>query len=150
MIKKITTRSADETEELGVTLGRNLRGGEVIELTSDLGGGKTTLTRGIARGAGSKDSVSSPTFTISNAYQAGRLTIQHFDFYRLPDAGLMEFELEDTIGASDQVVVVEWSDVVSHVLPEDRVTIHLQAKSDDSRDLTISYPEDRAYLVEQL
>lgn len=150
MIKKISTKSADQTEELGVKLGRNLRGGEVIELTSDLGGGKTTLTRGIARGAGSKDAVSSPTFTISNRYDAGRLTIQHFDFYRLPDAGLMEYELEDTVGADDQVVIVEWSDIVSHVLPEDRVTIHLQATSDNGRDLTLSIPDGRTYLVEGL
>ena len=69
------------TTAYGLFLGANLRGGEVVELISDLGGGKTTLTQAIVAGAGSKDVVSSPTFTIGKQYTAGKLRIYHFDFF---------------------------------------------------------------------
>src|SRR6185436_20817876 len=96
--KTVVTTSAVETESLGEKVGRNLKGGEVIVLSSDLGGGKTTFVRGLARGADSADHVSSPTFTLSKVYQLQNDTkastdsntktlreIQHFDFYRLDE-----------------------------------------------------------------
>jgi len=150
MKKIIVTKSPEETEKLGWQIGKVLKGGEVIELASDLGGGKTTFTRGFALGAGSDDHVSSPTFTISNIYTAKKLTIHHFDFYRLHEAGLIEHELEDVLGEPDQVVIVEWSDVVAHVLPEDRLAIKIASSSDGERTVTVEYPEKLAYLVEKL
>lgn len=146
----VTTKNAEATEKLGFQLGRALKGGEVIELVSDLGGGKTTFTRGLAEGSGSSDHVSSPTFTISNVYEAGGLTIHHFDFYRLAEAGLMEHELEDVLRQKDQVVVVEWSDVVAHVLPKDRLTIHFASNGEDKRTCTFEYPKKLEYLVAEL
>lgn len=131
-------------------LGQKLRGGEVIELVSDLGGGKTTFTRGLAKGAGSNDHVTSPTFTISKVYKAANLEIHHFDFYRLGEAGLIEYELADIIGDSKEVVVVEWGDVVRHALPEQRVTINFTRISDDGRRLELSYPGELKYLVESI
>ncbi len=147
MRRVVTTKNAEATEKLGFRLGQALKGGEVIELISDLGGGKTTFSRGLARGAGSPDHVSSPTFTISNVYEAGGLTIHHFDFYRLAEAGLMEHELEDVLGQDDQVVVVEWSDVVAHVLPKDRLTIRFVSDGEDARTCTLEYPKKLEYLV---
>lgn len=146
----VVTSSAEQTEVIGKKIGARLRGGESIELVSDLGGGKTTFTRGVAAGAGSKDHVSSPTFTISNVYNAPKFTITHFDFYRLGDAGLMEHELEDVLGEADQVVIVEWSDVVAHVLPKDRLTVRIASTRDEGRTLTFDCPESLQYLVEQL
>lgn len=146
----IITKSAEDTENLGFRLGQALTGGEVIELVSDLGGGKTTFTRGLARGVGSQDHVSSPTFTISNIYEADKLTIHHFDFYRLAEAGLMEHELEDVLGQDDQVVVVEWSDVVAHVLPEERLTIRFASDGEDKRTCSLEYPAGLEYLVAKL
>lgn len=146
----ISHQSAD-TESLGRALGRRLRGGEVIELASDLGGGKTTLVRGLAAGAGSKDRVASPTFTISKQYQAGKLLIEHFDFYRLPEAGLIEHELADWLSRSDCVVVVEWADVVSRVLPADHLRIELRLASGDrpdERQITLTAPPALGYLLE--
>lgn len=116
---------------------------------SDLGGGKTTLTRGIAKGAGSEDHVSSPTFTISNIYKTKNYPIYHFDFYRLHEAGLIEHELQDALD-DKAVVIVEWSDVVKHVLPEGRVTINIKSSGDESRTFEISYPESLSYVVEAL
>lgn len=131
-------------------MGHNLKGGEVIELISDLGGGKTTFTKGLVSGAGSDDHVSSPTFTISNIYKTKNFEIHHFDFYRLPDAGLMEHEVAETINDKHSVVIVEWSDVVKHVLPEERVTIEIAVTSENNRKFTISYPASMKYVVEEL
>lgn len=144
----VVTHGVEETDDLGRKLGKALRGGEVIELISDLGGGKTTFTRGLVAGAGSKDHVSSPTFTISNVYASPQFTITHFDFYRLGEAGLIEHELEDVLGEPDQVIIVEWSDVVAHVLPKNRLTVHITSGGDDDRDFNLDYPEKLQYLVE--
>lgn len=148
-----TTRSiysgdSSATESFGEQLGRKLRGGEVIELIGDLGGGKTTLTRGIVRGAGSSDVVGSPTFMLSKVYKTQKFDIHHFDFYRLSEAGLMVHELSDLIGDERVVLIIEWGDVVQHVLPDNRLTIHLHKTADEGRKLESSYAEGLAYLVE--
>jgi tRNA threonylcarbamoyladenosine biosynthesis protein TsaE len=148
--KVIQTSSAAETEAIGEVIGRQLKGGEVIELASDLGGGKTTLTRGIARGAGSKDHVTSPTFTLSKLYQAGKLEIHHFDFYRLQEAGIMHDELQELVDDPEIVVVVEWSDIVQSVLPEERLTILITAIDESSRQIELCYPAALAYLIDKL
>jgi len=118
----------------------------VIELRSDLGGGKTTLVRGVARGAGSSDTVASPSFTISREYRAGKLTIHHYDFYRLGEAGLMSQELADVLSDPQAVVIVEWADVVDDVLPDERTIIHITAIGDESRQFDVTLPEAYTYL----
>lgn len=148
--KKILCLSAKETESLGEKIGKRLRGGEVIELSSDLGGGKTTFVRGLARGAGSKDNISSPSFTIKNVYSAPRYEIWHFDFYRLNQAGMVGYELEDALGDSKIITVIEWAKDVSKVLPEDRLKIQFTPSPDESRELTIRWPEKLEYLVREL
>jgi tRNA threonylcarbamoyladenosine biosynthesis protein TsaE len=148
--RQIDSTSSSVTEQLAEKLGQRLRGGEVIELTSDLGGGKTTFVRGLARGAGSPDRVASPTFTISKIYQTNKFAIHHFDFYRLADAGLMEHELQDILNDPGIVTLVEWGKVVRHVLPADRLTIKFFRTGDESRQLELTYPESLQYLVETL
>lgn len=147
---KLTSRDSEQTEQIAATVGARLRGGESIELVSDLGGGKTTFTRGLARGAGSTDVVSSPTFTISKVYNTPDFQIHHFDFYRLPSAGLASHEVEDLLGDPKAVLIVEWGGVVDHVLPEGRITIEIKRTADDGRELLISYPNDLGYLLEEL
>jgi tRNA threonylcarbamoyladenosine biosynthesis protein TsaE len=148
MKHQIDVTSADQSEALAERIGEHLKGGEVIELISDLGGGKTTFTRGLAKGIGSADRVASPTFTISKVYVGKKLQMHHFDFYRLDDAGLMEHEIHDVIGDPEVVVVVEWGDVVAHVLPKERLTIHLIRTGDESRRLELEWPESLAYIME--
>ena len=145
----VYTSSADETIRLGENIGQRLRGGEVIELSSDLGGGKTTLVRGLAAGAGSKDHVSSPTFTVSKVYKAKTFDIHHFDFYRLPEAGLMEHELADLLHDSKTVIIVEWAQLVEHVLPEKRIRIEILQTEDDGREIHMYTPDSLAYLIEE-
>jgi tRNA threonylcarbamoyladenosine biosynthesis protein TsaE len=122
-------------------LGRNLRGGEVIELVSDLGGGKTTFVRGLAKGLGSKENVHSPSFTLANQYKSGELTLFHFDFYRLSEPGIMRQELAEVIEDPKSIVTVEWAEIVQDVLPENRLTITLQVTGENSRKLEFNFPE---------
>jgi tRNA threonylcarbamoyladenosine biosynthesis protein TsaE len=147
MHKVIKIKDISQAEVVGRRIGESLRGGEVIEFISDLGGGKTTLTRYIVAGAGSKDHVSSPTFTISNVYNAKNFSIYHFDFYRLSEAGLMEHELSDVLDDKSNVVIVEWSDVAKHVLPADRLTIQINATGESSRELICDFPESLKYII---
>jgi len=124
-----------------------LRGGEVIALVSDLGGGKTTFVRGLASGAGSPDRVSSPSFTITNIYQAPPLMLQHFDFYRLQAPGLLRDELAEVIADPLNVVVIEWAAIVEDVLPSDHLTINIRVTGETSRDYELYCPEPLAYLL---
>lgn len=131
-------------------LGKQLKGGEAIELISDLGGGKTAFVRGLARGMGSVDKVASPTFTLSREYYSQDLTLYHFDFYRLGEAGVMQHELQEAIHDPSGVVVIEWADVVAGVLPHERMSITIKTTGETTRDLTFSYPEKLHYLLSEL
>lgn len=146
----ILSKGSGETEKLGEIIGRNLRGGEIIELSSDLGGGKTTLTKGIARGAGSKDKVASPTFMICKRYEAKNLDIYHYDFYRLSEPGIISHELEEGLADPAAVLIVEWGDIVSGVLPENRCRISIKTISEDEREIGIICTENFSYLTDGL
>ncbi len=135
---------------LAEKLGRALKGGEVIELASDLGGGKTTFVRGLARGAGSKDKVASPTFTINKVYDCPTFQIHHFDFYRLSEPGIIADELAEVLGDPQAVIVIEWADVVQHVLPADRLSITIAQTPSGTRDITFHASPAVTYLVEAL
>jgi tRNA threonylcarbamoyladenosine biosynthesis protein TsaE len=123
-----------------------LRGGEVIELVSDVGGGKTTFVRGLAQGMGSPDKVASPSFTLSREYRADKLTMYHFDFYRLSDPGIVANELAEVVDDPLAVVVVEWADIVENVLPADKLTITIKNKGETNREFSFSCPESLTYL----
>lgn len=131
-------------------MGKNLKGGEVIELASDLGGGKTTFTRGLVRGLGSTDKVASPTFTISKVYEAGDIEVHHFDFYRLHEPGIIANELAEVIGDPTAIVIVEWAEAVQHVLPAKRLQITIEQTPTGSRRLLFRAPESMALLIEAI
>jgi len=150
--KIFTLYSAKETETLAYSIGQKLQGGECIELVSDLGGGKTTFTRGLVRGIGSLDNVSSPTFTIGKQYKSGVITCYHYDFYRLQDPGLLAEELAEALEDDKGVIVVEWAESVAHVLPDDRIIIMFERMADnsESRICTIKYSEQYAETIESI
>jgi tRNA threonylcarbamoyladenosine biosynthesis protein TsaE len=151
MIWQTSSTSSDDTERLGESLGKYLKGGEVIELRSDLGGGKTTFVRGLVNGAGSKDRVSSPTFTLSRIYKTKKFDIHHFDFYRLVNPGLLRDQLAEAVEGKN-VVVVEWADIVKDVLPAERIAISFKpaAANPDEREVAIEYPESARPMIERL
>jgi tRNA threonylcarbamoyladenosine biosynthesis protein TsaE len=139
--------SLEDTLKLAGQVGRNMRGGEVIELVSDLGGGKTAFVRGLAKGLGSPDVVHSPSFTLGNQYKGDKLTLHHFDFYRLAEPGIMRDELAEVIAGLGAVVAVEWGGIVEDVLPAERLTVQIKATGEDSREFIFSYPENLHYLI---
>lgn len=147
----LSTSSLHETKALAAALGRALRGGEVLELLSDLGGGKTTFVKGLAEGLDIHDTVQSPTFTISRVYHArDKLELHHFDFYRLHAAGVMAAELAESLNDPAIIVAVEWADVVRHVLPDEHITIQLRAKDETTRELDFIVPQAYDYLSKAL
>jgi len=130
------TQSAAETQAIAARLARLLRGGEVIELISDLGGGKTTFVQGLAMGLGYGDRVTSPTFALSNRYMLPNgLELHHYDLYRLSHGGVVGQELAEQQGANDVVVVIEWAGAVQAGLPTDRLCVTLKHLSGDARQL---------------
>lgn len=132
------TQSEQAMRELGETLGERLKGGEVIELIGDVGAGKTTLTKGIAKGLGVTEDVQSPSFTLSRVYEAANsLQLAHYDFYRLSDPGILADELVDTMGQSDTITIIEWADIVEGVLPEGHIMIHITSPSETRRHVVI-------------
>lgn len=135
---------------LAEKIGRSCKGGEVFELSSDLGGGKTAFVRGLSAGMGITDEVSSPSFTINNTYQSERLILEHFDFYRLDDPGLLSGQLEEDIFQPDTVVAVEWGDIVADILPQTRVKVVIGVEADDSRTIEFKYPVELYYLFGEL
>ena len=132
-----------EMQDLGQKIGQNLKGGEVIELIGDVGAGKTTFVKGLALGLEIYDEVQSPSFTISRKY-IGREDIElaHYDFYRLQDAGIMKNEIEESIHDKASITVVEWADVISGVLPSDRIIIHIESTGENTRRITIEATDD--------
>lgn len=141
------TTDIQQTEALAATLGACLRGHEVIELISDVGGGKTVFVKGLAKGLGISDSVQSPTFTISRIYDArDDLELHHFDFYRLSEAGIVADELAESLAQPNAIVAVEWGDIVHNVLPPSRITIRLVSSDETTRKIIISTPIGYDYI----
>ena len=143
-------QTADDMVELGDKIGKMCRGGEIFILRSDLGGGKTTLTRGLARSIGEEDSISSPSFTLQNTYEGDKMTIEHFDFYRLSDPGIMSFELDEALRQPNTIVVVEWPEIVHTIIPKSHISIDIHVEKDDARRLSIQIPEKYSYIAEGL
>lgn len=138
--------SLEDTLVLAEQIGSRLRGGEVIELVSDLGGGKTTFVKGLAKGMGSQDIVHSPSFTLTNQYKAGDKMLHHFDFYRLLTPGIIENELAELLAEPHTVVAVEWADIVEDVLPAQRITVQIKATGETNRKFSFDYSEKLQYL----
>ena len=121
----VQVTSLEDTKRLAVALAKNLSAGDVIELISDLGGGKTTFTRLLVEQLASQDEVSSPSFTIENIYRCPDFNIHHFDFYRLEDPGIMAQELAEVLSDSQAIVVIEWAQIVADILPSQRLSIQI-------------------------
>ena len=133
---QFTTNSPAETEAVGAALGKVLKPGTVLAYRGDLGAGKTAFTRGLARGLGCTDTVTSPTYTIVNEYLSGRLPLFHFDMYRLTSADdLWDIGWEDYLDRGG-VCAVEWSENVADAM-EDAVAVTIEKLGPDTRRITI-------------
>lgn len=137
MNEQFITNSADETEQIAERFGRTLSGGEVVLLQGEMGAGKTHFCKGLARGLDVGDVITSPTFALHNSYQ-GRLTLNHFDFYRIDDPSEAEvLGLDEFFYDRQGVAVIEWSDNVKELIPSKRITVTIDKTGGDSRRFTI-------------
>ena len=122
----IETRSAQETYELGLKIGKEAKKGQVYTMVGDLGVGKTVFTQGFAKGLGVEEHVNSPTFTIVQEYEDGRMPFYHFDVYRIGDIEEMdEIGFEEYI-AGEGVCLIEWANLIEEILPEERTEILIE------------------------
>ena len=122
---RLTLRCEAETIALGARLGRRLKAGDLILLRGELGAGKTTLARGLARGVGYRGRVSSPTFALAHRYRGKRLTLHHLDLYRVAKGQDAEIGLDELLADPRGAVVVEWPDAAGEVWPKDRLELTL-------------------------
>jgi len=130
------TNSAEETRALGEKLSKRLQPGDVVVLEGELGAGKSELARGIARGLGVKETVTSPSFTILNVYESGRIPLYHFDWYRLESAEeLYELGMDEYLGG-DGIAVVEWAERCPEVVPDGAMRIRIDVEGEEQRMIT--------------
>ena len=136
-MQSITSHSVEETERLGMELARALRSGDVVALVGEIGAGKTTFVRGLARGLGVPDgSVASPSFVLVRQYTAGRMPLYHADLFRLDNsAAAVSVGLEECYEAGG-VTLIEWANKVLGVLPEQFLEIRFEATDPETRRLT--------------
>ena len=137
----IETFSPEETFDIGVRLGQEAKAGEVITLYADLGCGKTVLAQGIAKGLGIDEYVNSPTFTIVQIYEGGRLPLYHFDVYRIEDPEEMQEVGFDDYIFGQGVCMIEWAELIEDILPDHarRITIEKDpAKGENYRVIKIN------------
>ena len=134
------TNSPEDTFRLGEEIGRNASPGEVYTLTGDLGVGKTVFTQGVAAGLGIAGPVNSPTFTILQIYEEGRLPLYHFDVYRIGDVEEMEEIGCDDYFYGNGVCLIEWAELIEEILPKDRISVTIEKNLDkgfDYRRITV-------------
>ena len=127
-----------ETEKFGIDFASSLKAGSVVALIGPLGAGKTTLTKAIAKGLGVTETLTSPTFTIVQEYESGRIPLYHFDVYRVSDEEeLFEMGFEEYIHKGG-VCLIEWADLIEDMLPPDTITLKLSyGDNDDERVIDI-------------
>ena len=122
----IETHDPEETFEVGRTIGMNAKPGQIYTLTGDLGVGKTVFTQGVAAGLGITEPVNSPTFTIIQEYEDGRLPFYHFDVYRIGDLEEMEEIGYDDYFFGQGFCLIEWAELIEEILPEKRIEVTIE------------------------
>ena len=131
----MTSQSAKETQALGSRLAGHLQPGDVVLLEGDLGAGKSEFARGVARGLGIDGPVPSPSFTILNAYDEGRIPLYHFDWYRIEDPQeIYEMGMDEQLGG-DGVALIEWSRKAAACLPQRVLEVCIRATGENKREL---------------
>lgn len=136
----VETRSPEETYALGQKIGKEAKAGQVYTLTGDLGVGKTVFTQGVASGLGITEPVNSPTFTIVQVYEDGKMPFYHFDVYRIGDVEEMEEIGYDDYFFGEGICLIEWAELIEEILPEDRISIIIEkdlTKGFDYRRITV-------------
>jgi tRNA threonylcarbamoyladenosine biosynthesis protein TsaE len=150
MTYSVSTIDSEDTKRLAARLSPLLKGGDIIELTSDLGGGKTTFVQGLVAALGYTGEVTSPTFTLSQIYPLPKdREFHHYDLYRLSEGGIVGDELAEDLADPRFITAVEWAGIAHDILPADRLVVTLEPTSENGRDITFTAggPRSRAILT---
>lgn len=142
----LESKSPEDTFQIGMRLGQAAKAGEVYTLTGDLGVGKTVFTQGFAKGLGIEEPVNSPTFTILQIYEGGRLPLYHFDVYRIGSVEEMDETGFEEYLMGEGVSLIEWADLIREILPGERTQIRIEKdleKGFDYRRITVEVAEER-------
>ena len=131
-------KSEQEMLEFGQNFAKSLTA-PIIELIGDVGTGKTTFVRGLTKGLGITDPVTSPSFTISKSYAlpSGKGHLIHYDFYRLPDPGLMLNDLRENLKNPNNIIIIEWGNSIENILPKNRLKVEIKYNDNNTRNLEI-------------
>lgn len=141
----LESKSPEDTFQIGMRLGQLAKAGEVYTLTGDLGVGKTVFTQGFAKGLGIEEPVNSPTFTILQIYEGGRLLLYHFDVYRIGSVEEMDETGFEEYMTGEGVSLIEWADLIREILPGERTRIRIEKdleKGFDYRRITVEAAEE--------
>lgn len=134
---KYISKSEKDTYNLAKKFSKKLKGGEIIILNGELGAGKTTWTKGLCKALGVKENVTSPTFTLMNIYESGKLKLYHFDMYRIEDQSeAQELGLQELF-SSGAVCVIEWAENIKDILPKNLITINITKINETKREFEI-------------
>ncbi len=134
------TKSAQETKDLGKKTAADLKGGETLALTGDLGSGKTTFIQGLAKGLGIEGRIISPTFILMRKYIASKIDFYHIDFYRLEDDlenEIRNLGIDDIWGKEDNIVAIEWAEKIKNSLPQGVIWLKFENIGEDKRKISI-------------
>ncbi len=144
MKKTFITNNSKQTQELGELLAGELRGGEIICLSGELGSGKTTFSQGVLRGLGAKEPFTSPTFVVMKQYKikatakkSEPVNIYHIDAYRVSGKDILDLGWEEITAGKKNVVIVEWAERIKNIIPKNAVWIKFEHKSKNEREITI-------------
>lgn len=141
----LESKSPEDTFQIGMRLGQLAKAGEVYTLTGDLGVGKTVFTQGFAKGLGIEEPVNSPTFTILQIYEGGRMPLYHFDVYRIGSVEEMDETGFEEYMTGEGVSLIEWADLIREILPGERTRIRIEKdleKGFDYRRITVEAAEE--------
>ncbi len=134
---KFISKSEKDTYKIAKKFERTLSGGEVVILNGDLGAGKTTFTKGLAKALGITENVTSPTFTLMNIYTSGRLKLYHFDMYRIEDESEAQELGLDEFFYGNGVCMIEWAENIKNMLPKNLITINITKLGENKREIEI-------------
>lgn len=133
-MEKFITTSKTQTQKLGEELAKELRGGEIICLSGELGAGKTTFTQGLLRGLKAKGPYTSPTFVVMKKYER----VYHIDAYRIKDTDLLELGWEEMLADKKNIIIIEWAERVRKIIPDGAIWINFKWLNENKRELRFS------------